>query len=362
MGEASMLQRVDIEGSVGGSRRVPDMWTRLHPLSFRVALLLLGDERSATRVARRTYVRTIAQFRHLRRADDLEVWCIRSTIRSSRRRAILRALRRSPSEGIGRLSFRRRAAYVVATYLEMDPATSATVLDCSQAGSEAWLGRARASLDDPPTREDMAHTVASAHEPPFDVSISRRVWATRFAAVATVVAVVSAGVWGGIRLADRDDAVDDAVTIQVPENTGPSDARADLARLGAPGWCPFLRDLDVLGSEGYGGASDAAMRFDIALAKTGYDRTIRALQLSSETVRKPERWPHHQTATGLGVIQLSSGASDPDLVRSCGREVADRSVKVGIMQRGYDGAIGKIVAFYAGRSAGAWGIWGSVSN
>ena len=68
--------------------------------------------------------------------------------------------------------------------------------------------------------------------------------------------------------------------------------------------------------------------------------------------------PTPRSATGLGVIQISEGGADPDLVRACGRDAAERTLKVAIWQQGANGA-GEVIAFYTVLSAGGWEVWAS---
>ncbi len=243
----------------------------------------------------------------------------------------------------------------------------ADALDCSPGGVSALLSAAdqamaRSGLA-PPGRSELASLVAELPEPHLERTTLRRAARARItfslAMVALSAMLIAAGYYA-LQTVNSEPPVEHARAIQVPGLRGASDARSDLARFGAPEWCPDLDGTRPIEGESHGLAADSAIRFDIALAKGSYQKTIRALLHPSPGAPARTRdWPHHRDATGLGVIQISAGWTDPDLVRACGRDAAERTLKVAIWQQGANDGAGEVIAFYTVLSARGWEVWAS---
>ncbi|MPZ69296.1 MAG: hypothetical protein GEU71_07170 [Actinobacteria bacterium] len=347
--------------------RSAEVWARTFPRAFRLAHLLVGDASLAERIAERTFIRMHVRYRDVTGDEGRERWTLRTVVRLSHSRLRRQSLRRRatrPSGPLNELRFRRRAAYVLSIYEDLDAGALAHALDCSPSGAIALLEAAERSFGkagiEPPIRTEFARRAAELPIPPLALKSLKR--ASRSRAVSSVATVILLGASGFVGVqavtapANEPEEVED---IQVPGLQGASDARTDLARFGAPGWCPSLAGTTPFKSQTQGAFGDTAIRFDIALARRGYRQTIDALLHPSPGAPPVHEWPHHGSSSGLGVIQITGGSTDPDLVRSCGREVARRSIKAAVLQRGGDADAGEVIAFYMILVDEGWRVWGS---
>lgn len=362
---------------MGRANRSADVWARTYPGAYRLAFLLVGDRAAAGRVAERTFVRMHVRYRDFSGRGSLEFWTIRNVVRLCRMRSRTRVLRRlhpSPAARGGapfiildRLRFRRRAAYVLSVYGGMELGEVADALDCSSAGVSALLSAADQTMARggliPPGRSEFESLVADLPEPHLERATLRKAARARVTVSLAMAALTAVSIAAGsyaLQMAEPEPPVEHARAIQVPGLRGASDARSDLARFGAPEWCPDLDGTRQVEGESHGAAADSAIRFDIALVKGSYQKTIRALLHPSPGAPARTRdWPHHRDATGLGVIQISEGSADPDLVRACGRDAAERTLKVAIWQQGANDGAGEVIAFYTVLSDGGWEVWAS---
>lgn len=344
--------------------RSAEVWARTFPSAFRLAHLLVGDESLAERIAERTFIRLHVRYRDVTGDEGHERWTLRTVVRLSRshlrRQAFLRRTTR-PSDPLDILRFRRRAAYVLSVHEDLDSGALAHALDCSPGGAIALFEAAERSFlkagIEPPSRSELVRHGAELPAPVLATETLKR--ASRSRAVASVATAVLLTMSGVVAVTAPSNEPEEVEEIQVPGLRGASDARTDLARFGAPGWCPSLAGTTQFKSQTQGAFGDTAIRFDIALARRGYRQTIDALLHPSPGAPPVHQWPHHGSSSGLGVIQISGGSTDPDLVRSCGREVARRSIKTAVLQRGGDTEAGKVIAFYMVLVDDGWRVWGS---
>ena len=345
------------------------LWTRLAPGATRLAYLLTGDERGAARIAARSFAALRARRQDLRDEPELEAALFRHVVRLSRRSR--RLWHKPPDEGawVGllRLPHRRRAALVLSKAFGLTDAAVGEVLGCSAGGAGARVERAHNQLCHgrrvaPKEMEaELARIFAEVKvEAPVDARSTRaaigkaRIAAATFVAgaVAVLGTGLAVGAWWlggggpGAELAQDDFAM-------IPELNGPEEG-SELR--GAPEWCPPEGEYPKAPSTMAGAAAGAAVRFDIALAK-GYERSIESLALVAPWTPDPRTWPHHPDAGTLDVLQTASAAGDPDLVDSCGADVAEVTWKVVVRSAGREER--DIVAFYLVRAGLAWKIWGA---
>lgn len=350
--------------------RSADVWARTFPRAFRLAYLLVGDGSIAERIAERTFIRLHVRYRDVVGTEGLDEWTTRTVVRLSRSRARRRWLRaretRSTSGlgGLERLRFRPRAALVLSVYDNLSPGSLAHALDCSPGGAIALISAAEKSLAragvEPPGRHDLVRLVADLRPPALTNRTLRRASRSRaLASAATVVLLLASGVTGFEALTVPEKDRDEVPDIPAPELRDASESLIDLRSFAPPGWCPTLPGTSVFKSQTEGAVADTALRFDIALARGGYRQTIKALRHPSVDGPPIDRWPHHRSSSGLGVVQIRDGSTDPDLVLSCGGEVAGRTLEVGVLQRRADAERGDVIAFYLVLVDGAWRVWGS---
>ena len=347
------------------SARSAEIWGRTFPRAFRLAHLLVGDLQLAERIAERTFVRSHVRYRNVSGDEGHERWTLRTVVRLSHSRVRRQAFRRRttrPSDPLSTLRFRRRAAYVLSVYEVLDAGAMAHALDCSPGGAIALLEMAERSFMksgvEPPSRVQLIRHGAELPVPPLKIRALKRASRSRaVSSIATVMFLLISGFVGVRSLtASNTPEVDD---IQVPGLQDASDSRTDLASFGAPGWCPSLAGTSRFEPQTAGAFGDTVIRFDIALARRGYQQTIDALIHRSPGAPPVHEWPHHGSSSGLGVIQITGGSADRDLVRTCGREVARRSIKTEVFQRGDDAQTGVVIAFYMVMVDDGWRVWGS---
>lgn len=346
--------------------RSAEVWGHTFPRAFRLAHLLVGDRSLAERIAERTFIRLHVRYRDVTGDEGRDRWTLRTVVRLSRsrnRRWTFRRRPEFPADPLAILSFRKRAAYVLSIYEELDAGALAHILDCSPGGAVALLEGAERTFVkagvEPPTESELKHRAAEIPVPALATTSLKRAARSRAVSSAATVALLLASGFVGAEVLTAPEEPDVVEDIQVPGPRGASDARTDLARFGAPGWCPLLGGTMSFVSQTQGAVGDAAIRFDIALARRGYRQTIDALLYPSSGSPPVHEWPHHESSSGLGVIQVTGGSTDPDLVRSCGPEVAARSIKTAVLQRSGDAAAGEVIAFYMVLVDDAWRVWGS---
>ena len=228
------------------SARSAEIWGRTFPRAFRLAHLLVGDLQLAERIAERTFVRSHVRYRNVSGDEGHERWTLRTVVRLSHSRVRLQAFRRRttrPSDPLSTLRFRRRAAYVLSVYEDLDAGAMAHALDCSPGGAIALLEGAERSFMksgvEPPSRVQLSRHGAELPVPPLKIRALKRASRSRaVSSIATVMFLLVSGFVGVRSLTASNTPEVDDIRFRVcktPPTRGPT-WRASERRAGAHLW------------------------------------------------------------------------------------------------------------------------------
>jgi hypothetical protein len=345
---------------------VDHLYESVVPAATRLAYLLTGDDGRAAAIGGRTFVRLRARLGEFADAYGRETWSRRSVVRQAPRRIALRSEASDDDVWAAFLSLPRRdrAAVALHLYEGMSIERIADILGCSPAAAASWLERGLAAVEQGSDvdRSEVAHVLREKADavdvrPETAPRMIRRAAVLRAIVVTVLLVAVPAAVGGGIRLArhleaDAEVEVDERDSRRVnPQQV------ADVAPRGAPPWCPDPRSFSGGKEVDPAEASAVAQRFVIALVHGGR-RTIAAHVLPSPGAPDPRQWPHPDSAR-VRAVQSGPAGSDADLERTCGKPIAERTVKV-VFRIADD--VRQVLAVYLAPGRGGPKVWATLQG